>query len=132
VDPATGTIRVKGTFLNRDGELWPGQFVRVTLRLAMEPNAVVVPNQAVQTGQEGSYVYVVKEDRTVELRPVVTGGRVDQDLVIEKGLQTGEAVVTEGQLRLAPGMRVQVQGPGGRPSARPSEGRAGKKAETAS
>ncbi len=130
VDPATGTIRVKATFLNKDGRLWPGQFVRVTLRLAMQPNAVVVPNQAVQTGQEGSYVYVVKDDHTVESRPVVTGARVDQDLVIEKGLQPGETVVTEGQLRLAPGMRVQVQAPGGPSSGRPPKSGAGARAET--
>ncbi len=130
VDTTTGTIRVKGTFLNKDGKLWPGQFVRVTLRLATQPNAVVVPNQAVQTGQDGSYVYVVKEDRTVESRPVVTGARVDQDLVIEKGLQSGETVVTEGQLRLAPGMRVQIQTPGGPPSGRPVKGGAGARAET--
>jgi len=132
VDPATGTIRVKGTFLNKDGKLWPGQFVRVTLRLATQPNAVVVPNQAVQTGQEGSYVYVVKGDLIVEPRPVITGARVDQDLVIEQGLQAGETVVTEGQLRLAPGMHVQIQAPGGPPSRRPSKGGAGAKAESAS
>jgi membrane fusion protein, multidrug efflux system len=130
VDPATGTIRVKATFLNKEGRLWPGQFVRVTLRLAMQTNAIVVPNQAVQTGQEGAYVYLVKEDRTVESRPVVTGARIDQDLVIEKGLQAGETVVTEGQLRLAPGMRVQIQTPGGPPSGRPPRGGAGAKAET--
>ncbi len=130
VDPATGTIRVKATFLNKEGRLWPGQFVRVTLRLAMQTNAIVVPNQAVQTGQEGAYVYLVKEDRTVESRPVVTGARIDQDLVIEKGLQAGETVVTEGQLRLAPGMRVQIQTPGGPPSGRPPRGGAGAKPET--
>jgi len=72
----------------------------------------------------------VKEDRTVESRPVVTGARIDQDLVIEKGLQAGETVVTEGQLRLAPGMRVQIQTPGGPPSGRPPRGGAGAKAET--
>jgi multidrug efflux system membrane fusion protein len=108
VDQTTGTIRLKGTFPNSDHNLWPGEFVRVTLRLAMEPNALVVPNEVVQTGQDGSYVFVVKQDRTVELRPVVTGARVNQDLVIEKGLQVGEVVVTEGQLRLAPGSRVQM------------------------
>lgn len=117
VDPTTGTIKIKGTFGNKERKLWPGEFVRVTLRLATQPDALVVPNQAVQTGQEGSYVFVVKEDRTVETRPVVSGTRVDQDLVIEKGLRLGETVVTEGQLRLAPGMRVQIQGPAGGPPA---------------
>ncbi|HYK87282.1 MAG TPA: efflux RND transporter periplasmic adaptor subunit, partial [Acidobacteriota bacterium] len=129
VDPTTGTIRIKATFANKDRKLWPGQFARVTLRLAIQPNAMVVPNQAVQTGQEGSYVFVVKEDHTVESRPVVTGTRIDQDLVIEKGLRAGEVVVTEGQLRLAPSMRVQIQGPGGPPSGRSPKGRPRAKTE---
>ncbi|HMD77579.1 MAG TPA: efflux RND transporter periplasmic adaptor subunit [Terracidiphilus sp.] len=118
VDMTTGTIKLKGTFANSDRKLWPGQFVRVTLRLTTQPNAIVVPNQAVQTGQNGSYVYVVKQDRTVEMRPVSTGARVDQDMVVDQGLQLGETVVTEGQLRLAPGSRVVVRdgrgGGGGR------------------
>jgi len=108
VDPATGTIRLKGTFANSDQKLWPGEFVRVTLNLATRPNALIVPSQAVQNGQDGLYVFVVKPERTVESRPVVTGARVDQDIVIEKGLNPGEMVVTEGQLRLAPGSRVQI------------------------
>jgi membrane fusion protein, multidrug efflux system len=107
VDVTTGTIKLKGTFLNTGHQLWPGQFVNVVLRLTMRPNALVLPNQAVQSGQDGTFVYVVKDDRTVEARPVVTGQRVDQELVIEKGLKGGETVVTEGQLRLAPGTRVQ-------------------------
>jgi membrane fusion protein, multidrug efflux system len=107
VDTSTGTIKLKGTFQNTDRKLWPGQFVNVTLRLTTRPNAVVVPNQAVQTGQDGTYIYVVKEDRTVEVRPVTVGPRVDQDLVIDKGLEAGETIVTEGQLRLQPGSRVQ-------------------------
>ena len=109
VDMTTGTIKLKGTFSNSDRKLWPGQFVRVTLRLTTQANAIVVPNQAVQTGQNGSYVYVVKQDRTVEMRPVTTGARVDQDMVVDQGLQLGETVVTEGQLRLAPGSRVVVR-----------------------
>ncbi len=125
VDSATGTIKIKATFANKGRRLWPGEFVRVTLRLGTQQNAMIVPNQAVQTGQEGSYVFVVKEDRTAEMRPVVTGARVDQDLVIEKGLKPGETVVTEGQLRLAPGMRVQIQSPQGGPQrARPKKGQA--------
>jgi multidrug efflux system membrane fusion protein len=82
----------------------------------MQSNALVIPTQAVQTGQDGTYVYVVKDDRSVELRPVTTGLRMDQDMVIDKGVQAGETVVTEGQLRLAPGTRVQMggaNGPGG-------------------
>jgi multidrug efflux system membrane fusion protein len=109
VDATTGTIKLKGTFQNAANRLWPGEFVRVTLGLTTQPNAIVVPNQAVQTGQDGQFVYVVKKDRTVEMRPVVTGTRVDQELVIDRGLEPGETVVTEGQLRLTPGSRVQIQ-----------------------
>jgi multidrug efflux system membrane fusion protein len=81
--------------------------------LTTQPNALVLPNQAVQSGQDGTFVYVVKQDRTVEARPVTTGARVEQDLVIDKGVEDGETVVTEGQLRLAPGSRVQYGGRGG-------------------
>jgi membrane fusion protein, multidrug efflux system len=107
VDATTGTIKLKGTFTNEANLLWPGQFVRVALRLTTHANALIVPNQAVQAGQDGVYVYVVKPDRSVESRPVVTGSRLDEDIVIQSGLQAGETVVTEGHLRLAPGMRVQ-------------------------
>jgi multidrug efflux system membrane fusion protein len=107
VDANTGTIRVKAIFSNADHKLWPGQFVRVNLRLGMKPNSLLIPNQAVQAGQDGSLVFVVKPDRTVESRPVVPGMRVDQNVVIEKGLEPGETVVTEGQLRLTAGSRVQ-------------------------
>jgi multidrug efflux system membrane fusion protein len=113
VDVTTGTIKLKGTFPNADHKLWPGQFVRVTLRLTTQKNAVVVPNEAVQTGQTGSFVYVVKPDKTVESRTVTPGARVDQDMVVE-GLELGETVVTEGQLRLAPGSKVSVKDGSGR------------------
>jgi multidrug efflux system membrane fusion protein len=122
VDVTTGTIKLKGTFRNMDHQLWPGQFVNVILRLTTKPNAIVVPNQAVQSGQDGTFVYVVKEDRSVEARPVVTAQRVDQLLVIDKGLADGETVVTEGQLRLAPGTKVQYRGAGG-PDGREKDGR---------
>ncbi len=131
VDPTTGTIKLKGTFTNNDHKLWPGQFVRVTLRLTTQHGAVVIPNEAVQAGQNGQFVYVVKPDRTVEARPVVTGQRVDQDLVIQQGLQAGEVVVTEGQLRLAPNnpnIKVVVRdgrGGGGRGAGGGGEGRGG-------
>jgi multidrug efflux system membrane fusion protein len=118
VDMTTGTIKLKGTFPNTDRKLWPGQYVNVVLRLTTRPHALVVPNQAVQSGQDGTFVYLVKgsgSDRTVTARNVTTGPRVDQDLVIEKGLEDGDTVVTEGQLRLAPGSRVQVRGEGGAP-----------------
>jgi multidrug efflux system membrane fusion protein len=118
VDVTTGTIKLKGTFPNIDHKVWPGQFVRVILRLTTQQNAVVVPNEAIQTGQTGAFVYVVKQDKTVESRPVVTGSRVEQDMVVSEGLAVGETVVTEGQLRLAPGSKVVVRdgrgGGGGR------------------
>ena len=116
VDTTTGTIKLKGTFPNSDHKLWPGEFVRVILRLTTQQNAVTVPNEAVQTGQNGSFLYIVKPDRTVESRPITTGARVDQDMVVDSGLEPGETVVTEGQLRLAPGSRVVVRdGRGGAP-----------------
>jgi len=106
VDMSTDTIKLKATIPNPDRRLWPGQFARVTLRLTTLPHAIVVPSQAVQTGQDGQYVFVVKEDSTVEQRPIVTAQRVNDDIVIDKGLKIGETVVTEGQLRLEPGARV--------------------------
>jgi multidrug efflux system membrane fusion protein len=106
VDMTTDTIKLKGTFTNSDRRLWPGQFARVTLRLATLPHAIVVPSQAVQTGQDGQYVFVVKDDSTVEQRTITAGQRVADDVVVEKGLKVGETVITEGQLRLEPGTRV--------------------------
>jgi multidrug efflux system membrane fusion protein len=109
VDTSTGTIRLKGTFLNRDHRLWPGQFVNVALRLTTQANAVVVPNQAVQTGQNGFFAYVVKSDMSAEFRPIVPGNQVGGETVIEKGLQPGDTVVTDGQLMLFPGAKVEVK-----------------------
>ncbi len=120
VDSTTGTIKLKGTFPNTDRKLWPGQFARVVLRLTTKIDAVVVPNQAVQTGQDGQFVFVVSADGKAEMRTIVTGARVDQDLVVDKGLEAGETVVTEGQLRLVPGSRVQLRDSGG---AKPGGGR---------
>ncbi len=109
VDSNTGTIRLKGTFTNHERKLWPGQFVNVVLTLTTEPNAIVVPSQAVQTGQEGQYVFVVKQDLTVESRPVVVGRTVDGETVVQKGLKADEKVVTDGQLRLYPGAQVEIK-----------------------
>jgi multidrug efflux system membrane fusion protein len=110
VDNTTGTILVKAVFPNKGHKLWPGQFVRVSLRLGTRPNALIVPSEALQTGQSGPFIFVVKPDRTVESRPVTPGVRVDGDIAIEKGLEQGETVVTEGQLRLSVGGRVQFIG----------------------
>jgi membrane fusion protein, multidrug efflux system len=106
VDMTTDTIKLKATFDNTDFRLWPGQFARVSLRLDTLSHATVVPSQAVQTGQDGQYVFVVKDDSTVEQRTVIPGQHVADDVVVEKGLTVGETVVTEGQLRLEPGSRV--------------------------
>jgi multidrug efflux system membrane fusion protein len=109
VDPSTGTIQLKATFPNDDGRLWPGQFVQLGLQLDELINVVVVPSQAVQAGQNGSFVFVVQADKTVEVRPVKTSVTVKGETAVLSGLQTGETVVTEGQLRLAPGVVVSDQ-----------------------
>jgi multidrug efflux system membrane fusion protein len=112
VDVATGTVRLKATFQNDDRRLYPGQFVNVVLTLGIQKEAIVVPSQAVQIGQDKSFVYVVKFDGTVEMRSVKTGETMDTMTVIEDGLKPGEQVVTDGQLRLVPGAKVQVKGQG--------------------
>jgi membrane fusion protein, multidrug efflux system len=109
VDSATGTIRLKALFDNRADKLWPGQFGRVVVRLNDSSNSIVVPVTAVQTRQDGKFVFVVKPDMTVEARPVVPGRTIERDVVIEKGLSEGESVVTTGQLRLVPGSRIQIK-----------------------
>ena len=109
VDMMTGTIQLRGTFSNTNNALWPGQFVTVELTLAELTNAVVVPTQAVQTGQNGEFVYVVKPDKTVAERPVTIGISHNGETQIEQGIQAGERVVTDGQLRLAPGMAVNIK-----------------------
>lgn len=109
VNTTTGTILLKAVFENSDRRLWPGQFVNVTVTLTTQTNAVVVPSQALQTGQAGQFVFVVKPDMTVESRPVFVARIMGDQTVIEKGLQPGETVVTDGQIRLVPGAMVQVK-----------------------
>jgi membrane fusion protein, multidrug efflux system len=115
VDETTGTILLKATFPNEDDALWPGQFVQVKLTLSELTNAVVVPSQAVQVGQSGQFIYVVDADPTntanqiVENRPVKTGISFANETVVQSGLKAGETVVTDGQLRLAPKMKVTVK-----------------------
>jgi multidrug efflux system membrane fusion protein len=109
VDNTTGTIKVKGTFPNEDRKLTPGQFVNVTITLTTDANATVVPTAAVQSGQQGTYVYVIKPDNTVELRPIAVTRTHGDDSIIRTGLKSGETIVTDGQLRLVPGSRVSVK-----------------------
>jgi multidrug efflux system membrane fusion protein len=109
IDPATDTIRLKATFPNRDRRLWPGAFVDVTLEQSVEPNAIVVPNAAVQASQTGQMVYLVKPDNTVEARNVTVGWTESDESVITNGLKAGDIVVTDGQLRLTPGAAITTQ-----------------------
>ncbi len=108
VDRTTGTITLKATFLNADRVLWPGEFVNALITLSTLTGAVVAPQGAVQTGQQGTYVYVLKADQTVEPRPVAVGRTLADGAVIDKGLAAGERVVTDGQLRLRPGSKVEI------------------------
>jgi multidrug efflux system membrane fusion protein len=109
VDTTSGTIKLKGTFENKEKRLWPGQFVNVVLTLATRPNAILVPSQVIQIGQQGPYVFVVKPDLTVESRPVAVDRSFDGMTVVAGGLQPGETVVMEGHLRLVPGGKVEMK-----------------------
>ena len=109
VDAKTGTINLKGQFANADGRLWPGEFVNATLILHEHPGAILVPSQAVQTGQQGSFVFVVQPGMKAELRPIVVGESIDNQTIVTSGLKAGETVVTDGQLRLIPGAKVTIK-----------------------
>ena len=109
VDPTTGTISLKATFANQNRALWPGEYVNVAMTVASRSGAVVIPAQAVQMGQRGQYVYVVKDGNAVEMRPVTVGQQVEQQAIIDRGVQPGETVVTDGQIRLTPKSKVDVK-----------------------
>jgi multidrug efflux system membrane fusion protein len=109
VDTTTGMFKLKGTYQNKDRRLWPGQFVDVALELSMQKDAVVVPTRAIQSGQQGEYVYVVRTDSTAEARPVRTEGVYQSLTLISEGLKVGEQVIVNGQLRVAPNAKVIVQ-----------------------
>lgn len=109
VDTTTGTIKLKGEFANADRRLWPGQFVDVDLQLALQTNAVVVPSQAIQTGQNGQFVFVVSKDMTVDMRPVTITRTLGNESIIASGVQPGETVVTDGQIRLTKGSKVEIK-----------------------
>ncbi|HOX07631.1 MAG TPA: efflux RND transporter periplasmic adaptor subunit [Planctomycetota bacterium] len=125
VDRTTGTIRLTAVFDNQGERLWPGQFVTVRIVLRSEPDAVVVPSAAVQNGQKGQYVFVIKDDGTAENRPVTVDRELGTESVISRGLAAGERVVTDGQLRILPGAKVSVVGKDASPEM-PKAGGAGK------
>jgi multidrug efflux system membrane fusion protein len=133
VDMTTGTIKLKGTFANTGRRLWPGQFINVVMTLTTRPNSVVVPTRAVQTGQQGEFIFVVKKDNAVESRPVTVALSLGEESVIGSGVNPGETVVTDGQLRLIPGAKVDVkqgQGTGDRgqgSTAKPVESNQGRR-----
>jgi len=109
VNRDTGTIALKAEFVNEDRRLWPGQFVDVMMTLSEKPNAILVPTAAIQTGQQGQFVFVVKNDKTVETRAVKLGAVVEDQTIVENGLAAGEHVVTDGQMRLVPGAHVDIK-----------------------
>jgi multidrug efflux system membrane fusion protein len=109
IDPETGTIQLKATFPNDKRTLWPGEFVDVVMTLAIDSDAIVIPAEAVQRGKDGSFVFVVDENRTARYRPVIVDRELGQLAVIEKGIAAGEVVVTDGHLRLFPGAPVEIQ-----------------------
>ena len=109
VDMTTGTVKLKGTFLNKDRRLWPGEYVDAVLELSVQKNAVVVPTKAIQIGQQGEYVYVVTQDNTAEPRPVKTSGTYQDLSLVSSGLNPGERVIVDGQVRVAPNGKVVVQ-----------------------
>ena len=115
VDSTTGTIHLRGTFENSQNRLWPGLYVSVLLTLSQQPNAIVVPAHSIVTTQQGSYVYVVRANKTVEQRTVVPNRTIDNETVVDKGLQPGETIVTDGQVNLVPGAKVEVKNSGPEP-----------------
>lgn len=129
VDPATGTVKLKATFANNQQRLWPGQFVNIVLTLTTQSNALVIPSQAIQTGQKGRYVFVVKSDQTVESRDVEVERTAGEKALIRSGLSEGETVVTDGQLRLRPGSKIRIANEAGKSGqsreSSPATGKAG-------
>jgi multidrug efflux system membrane fusion protein len=110
VDTATGTVLLKADFPNPDGALWPGEFLNVRLRLYVEQKAIVVPAQAVMTGQQGTYVFVLNPNGTARSQPVTVERVAGAYSVISQGVQAGDEVVTDGQVRLVSGTSVEVKG----------------------
>jgi multidrug efflux system membrane fusion protein len=120
IDPNTGTFRLKGVFLNRDNALYPNQFVNARLQVYTRKNAITVPAAAIQHGAQGTYVYVVKQDKTVESRQVKVALTEGTLTVLDSGVNGGEQVVTDGQEKLQPGNKVEPH-PGAQPAIAPSD-----------
>ena len=128
VDPTTGTVKLKATFTNTDRKLWPGEYVDVVMDLSTVHNAVVVPTKAIQSGQQGQYVYVVTQQNTAESRIVTTSGTYEDLTIVSKGVAPGDKVIVEGQMRVAPNSKVAVQSTvptGGAPTASAAQATAG-------
>ncbi len=130
VDTQTGTVLLKARFPNDDEALWPGQFVDITVTLATLTDALVVPSESVQTGQQGPYVYVVTAEATAEVRPVTVGHNTGPTIVIERGLEVGDVVVRDGQIRLAAGSKVTIGGSPGQATPAPTAGTGNAEART--
>jgi membrane fusion protein, multidrug efflux system len=113
IDPATGTVKLKAVFPNSGNELFPNQFVNARLLVETRPDTISVPSSSIQRGPQGTFVYVVKADKTVELRPVTVGVSQGSDTFVTKGVEAGEMVVADGAERLREGSRVEPKGPGG-------------------
>jgi multidrug efflux system membrane fusion protein len=119
VDNTTGTIKLKAVFPNTDHALWPGQFVNVIMTLRTLRGVIVIPSEAVQSGQQGQFVFILNADQTVVNRPVKLGQTFENQIVVESGVAPGETVITDGQMRLVPGTRVRVVNPVVNPVANP-------------
>lgn len=109
VDQTTGTIQCKATFANAGKRLWPGLFVNVVVKLTEEPNVILVPSQAIQSGQQGQFVWVINPDLSAEPRPVEVDRSIGSEVIVRKGLKAGDRIVIDGQLRLVKGAKVEIK-----------------------
>jgi multidrug efflux system membrane fusion protein len=109
INTNSGTVKLKGTFENKVGHLWPGQYVDVVLTMSVDKDRIVVPSQAVQTSQDGSYVFIIRADDTIAIRPVTIERFAGKEAIIKSGINAGDTVVTDGHIRLYPEAKVKVQ-----------------------
>jgi multidrug efflux system membrane fusion protein len=123
IDPTTGTVKLKATFPNEDLKLWPGKFVNARLILTTRKDATVIPSSVVQRGPQGTYAYLIKSDKTVEMRPIKVGQTEGNLALVDEGLEPGEQVVVDGQYKLQPGAHVELTTPQPSKQARPAQAR---------